>query len=188
MGEVWKDIPGWEGYYQASTLGRIRSVDRHVLNRGDLHFLKGVILRDAPCGKTGHRGVVLCRDSEPKTLRVHQLVMWTFRGHQAEGIDVCHNNGNPEGNRLSNLRYGTRADNFADKRIHGTDFNANKTQCPRGHVLVGPNLTKAALKKGSRDCRSCGNARAYIRHNNIPMEQLQEYADKYFEKYTKENA
>lgn len=185
--EEWRDIPGWGGAYQVSNQGRVRSLDREVWNVNSYHKIPGVILRPAVTGRTGHLGVALCRNGKPKTYRIHQLMMWAFVGPQEPGMDVCHNDGNPSNNVLENLRYDTRSGNLHDKALHGTDHQLVKTHCPRGHALQGSNLTAAALRKGSRDCRSCGNARAYMKHHNIDMSELQKYSDSYYAKYTKES-
>lgn len=118
MGEIWKDIPGYEGRYQASTMGRIRSLDRMV--RGVCHFtgkefyrkVKGQILRPGRFCKCGHVSVVLGHGAIGSP--VHQLVMKTFVGEPPEGMEVLHENGDPTDNRLENLRYGTRTENILD--------------------------------------------------------------------------
>lgn len=118
MEEIWKDIPGYEGRYQASNMGRIRSLDRKV--RGVCHFtgnefyrnVKGQILRPGRYCKCGHVSVVLGHGAMGSP--VHQLVMRTFVGEPPEGMEVLHNNGDPTDNRLENLRYGTRTENILD--------------------------------------------------------------------------
>lgn len=116
--EIWKDIPGYEGRYQASTEGQIRSLDRYV--KGKCHYtgnefdrkIKGRILRPGQFCKSGHISVVLGHGAVGSP--VHQLIMLTFVGKPPEGMEVLHINGNPKDNRLSNLRYGTRTENILD--------------------------------------------------------------------------
>lgn len=118
MEEIWKDIPGYEGKYQASNMGRIRSLDRKV--RGVCHYtgkdfyrrIKGQLLKPGRFCKAGHVSVVLGHGTTGKP--VHQLVMKTFAGETPEGMEVLHINGDPADNRLENLRYGTRRDNILD--------------------------------------------------------------------------
>ena len=114
--EIWKDIPGYEGRYQASTAGRIRSVDHRVrvVAHGTeaTRLVRGRILR--PGGrKDGHLSVVLGHKAHGS--QVHQLVMLTFVGPAPEGCEVCHNDGNPANNALENLRYDTRSENIRDE-------------------------------------------------------------------------
>lgn len=114
--EIWKDIPGYEGRYQASTEGRIRSVDHRVRlvahGTETTRLMKGRILR--PGGrKDGHLSVVLGHGAHGS--QVHQLVMLTFVGPPPAGTEVCHNDGNPANNALENLRYDTRSENIRDE-------------------------------------------------------------------------
>ncbi|MGB4655848.1 MAG: NUMOD4 motif-containing HNH endonuclease [Bacteroidales bacterium] len=116
--EVWQDIPGYEDKYQASTCGRIRSLDRFV--RGVCHFtskefyrkIKGRVLRPGQYCESGHISVVLEKGTPGKP--VHKLVARTSLGVCPENCEVLHGNGNPKDNRVENLRYGTRTENILD--------------------------------------------------------------------------
>ena len=116
--EEWKDIPGYEGCYQASTHGRIRSVDHYV--PGVNHYtgkpfsrkVPSKVLRPGRYCKSGHVSVVLGRGTNG--IPVHQLVMHTFCGKTPNGMEILHSNGDPTDNRLVNLRYGTRTENILD--------------------------------------------------------------------------
>ncbi len=119
MNEVWKDIPGYEGRYQASTLGRIRSLPR-VEFRKDGHggyanwSYKGRMLKQH-AGESGHLHVNL---GARNTKKVHRLILETFVGPCPVGFECLHIDGTPENNRLANLRWGTRVENRADIRVH----------------------------------------------------------------------
>lgn len=114
--EVWKDIPGTEGAYQASSLGRIRSTDRYV--RVVAHgtearrLMRGRILRPAQTTKDGHLSVVIGR--KRGSILVHEAVAYAFLGPRPRGLDVCHNDGDPTNNCVENLRYDTRTNNILD--------------------------------------------------------------------------
>lgn len=114
--EVWKDIPGYEGKYQASDLGRIRSLDRRVrvVPHGieTTRLIKGRILKPGKYCKSNHVSVVLGHDQIGQP--VHKLVMLAFVGPCPKGKEVLHGNGDPTDNRLTNLRYGTRSENILD--------------------------------------------------------------------------
>lgn len=113
MAEVWKDIPGYEGKYQASDQGRIRSVDRHVkCAHGAYRLMRGRMLKPASSKYVPHLSVVLGHGNMGSP--VHQLVALTFHGPRPEGQDVRHLDGNPLNNRAENLAYGTRTDNILD--------------------------------------------------------------------------
>ena len=116
--EVWKDIHGYEGKYQASNMGRIRSLKRTITSKNRYtgkpftHSVPERILKPGRFCKAGHVSVVLRRGTSSKP--VHQLIMRTFIGEAPNGMEVLHINGVPTDNRLSNLRYGTRTDNILD--------------------------------------------------------------------------
>lgn len=120
--EIWKDIPGYEGKYQASSRGRIRSLDRTLFlhrKNGALvaHQMKGRILRPGKFCKSGHVSVVLGHGEAGSP--VHQLVALAFLGPCPEGKEVLHNNGIADDNRVENLRYGTRRENILDVYYQG---------------------------------------------------------------------
>lgn len=114
MDEIWRDIPGFEGAYQASSLGRIRSLDRvqeRVSKRiGNYKVnLKGQILKPS-VNKDGYESVRL----KGKKYDVHVLIAITFIGIRPTKQDIRHLDGNPQNNRVDNLAYGTRKQNILD--------------------------------------------------------------------------
>ena len=119
MAERWKDIPGFEGCYQVSDMGRVRSLDR-VLDcehrfggRAERHY-KGRIL-SARAKDCGHVNVSLGAN---RTRLVHRLVLEAFVGPCPQGMECLHKDGNPGNNRLDNLHWGSRYENRADMRLH----------------------------------------------------------------------
>lgn len=117
MPEIWRDIPGYEGKYQASTYGRIRSLDRIITEKSKLgkpftRKLKGRILRGAGSKRDPHLYVVLGHGAQGSP--IHQLVAHTFLGPQPPNSDVRHLDGNPLNNCIKNLAYGSRAENILD--------------------------------------------------------------------------
>lgn len=124
--EIWKDIPGWEGIYQASSEGRIRSVPREHMRpsrKGNVccYRMKGRVLREAKNEK-GYSVVVLsdaANGRRPLMHRVHRLVCRTFHGEPANPeLEAAHNDGVRSNNRANNLRWATRAENLADIPLH----------------------------------------------------------------------
>ncbi|WP_084501480.1 NUMOD4 motif-containing HNH endonuclease [Nocardia xishanensis] len=153
--ERWSDIPGYEGYYQASDQGRIKSLRRTILRANGIpQTVKERILRPGRLS-SGHLHVALnAPDKSIKTRRVHQLVMLAFVGPTPEGLEICHNDGNHENNRLDNLRFDTHAENMRDVIRHGGNAYTRRTMCPNGHEYTSENA--GAIKgRGGRYCRAC---------------------------------
>lgn len=147
--EIWKEIPGYEGYYEVSNLGRVRSLDR-INARG--HRLKGQLMSLNP-QPSGHHVVALHKDGQRVTVGVHRLVLTTFVGPCPTGMEACHWNDIPDDNRLENLRWGTRSDNRYDASRNGTHNMVAKTHCPQGHEYSSENTY--IKPTGSRVCREC---------------------------------
>ena len=118
--ETWRDIPGYEGMYQASSLGRIRSLDRYVkCRRGRTEcriFYPGRLLK-ANATRTRRYQKVTLRSSDDQ--EVHALVAAAFHGPRPDGCEVLHINGNLYDNRPENLRYDTHAENMHDIYVQG---------------------------------------------------------------------
>lgn len=120
--EIWKDIPGYEGRYQASTAGRIRSVDREQLcvpkdgKRAYVQHKKGQVLR-ACRGSNGYPYVGLRKTQQAENAifcPVPHLVALTFLGPRPAGLVICHADGDKSNNCLDNLRYDTETENRID--------------------------------------------------------------------------
>ncbi len=107
MKENWKDIPGYEGSYQASDQGRIRGLDRPTA--------KGRVLK-TPTGKRGYKRVNLLLSGEQKQFCVCQLVARTWIGTPEPNQEVRHGVGGKLDDSLSNLCYGTKSENLMDRR------------------------------------------------------------------------
>lgn len=126
---LWRDIPGYEGLYQVSALGRVRSLD-HVTfkksTRGTTFDFrtKGRLLRQyhhqTTYHKSGYWYVTLCKNGVRKNFFVHQLVLLTFVGPCPVGMLCCHENDNGKDNRLSNVRWDTQKNNHKDSVRNGT--------------------------------------------------------------------
>lgn len=114
--EIWKDVPKYIGLYQASNWGRCRSLDR-IDNRGQ--YRKGQILKPS-VSHNGYHQICLYKNGNVEYYRLHHLILDTFIGECPEGMEGCHNDGNRLNNRSENLRWASRKENHADKKIHGT--------------------------------------------------------------------
>lgn len=179
--EIWKPIPGWDGYYEASNIGRIRGVDRVVAKSdGTWQHLRRKVLKLRPNAQ-GRPMVNLCRDGICRNHTIHALVAAAFIGPRPPGAIIRHLNDDPWDNRVENLAYGTQHENTWDCIRNGGNSALNRTHCPRGHELVEWNLTRTSALKGYRDCLACNRARAWMkRHPEV--NSLQEVSDRYFER------
>lgn len=118
--EIWKDIPGYEGYYQVSNCGRVRSLDREVPGcYGTSQIKRGKILKHDVV-RSGYHHIRLCKLGIKEGWYVHRLVALAFIGPRRDGMHCAHNDGRPDNNCVENLRYCTPSENNADKLRHGT--------------------------------------------------------------------
>jgi hypothetical protein len=119
-GEVWKPVVGYEGSYEVSDHGRVKSLARNIHRRdrwGGLSGRRVTGMLRKPQVRNGYRYLTLLHTDRRF---IHRLVLEAFVGPCPEGMEACHNDGNPANNQLENLRWDTRKANHADKRIHGT--------------------------------------------------------------------
>jgi hypothetical protein len=123
MGEIWKPAVGYEGYYEVSNMGRVRSLDRVIEQAGRWGLIKRKMRgreRRLKIGLHGYPVVNLSMGGRCTTRRVHRLVLEAFVGPCPDGMECRHLDGIPENNLLGNLRWGTRAENQEDIARHGT--------------------------------------------------------------------
>ena len=106
--EAWRPIPGYDGGYEVSTLGRVRSLKGRSVT----------IVRQST-SRQGYRAVSLCHKGVARSRRVHHLVLEAFVSARPEGMWGCHANDVPNDNRLENLRWATPAENDLDKLLNG---------------------------------------------------------------------
>lgn len=116
MNEDWRDLPDWEGRYQVSNLGNVRS-----LRSGRNIRAKPKLLKPSKNIK-GYLQISLKDRNKKKSKHtfVHRLVLLTFVGPCPEGFEGSHLDGLPTNNTLSNLRWESGLDNCRRKYLHGT--------------------------------------------------------------------
>jgi hypothetical protein len=111
--EEWKDIPGYEGYYQASNMGRIRSVNRYVQKKdGKMMFCKSTILKTFNSTYCKYQSVQFSKDNIPRKFLLHRLIAATYYGKLPPNMEVNHKNGNTLDNRVVNLEVVTHQENI----------------------------------------------------------------------------
>lgn len=128
--EIWKPCPSFCNY-EASSLGRIRSISRLVQmtqsKRTYIAKVNSKILSPYTNSKHGYYSVTLHQDGKMYSGRlVHRIVCEAFYGPCPKGMEVAHNNGIRTDNRAENLRWCTRKENHKDKCKHGTSQKGDK--------------------------------------------------------------
>ena len=177
--EKWKPVVGYEGLYEVSDQGRMRSLSRRDA-RGALRkerLLKPYVM------KHGHHQTGLTKDGVTKYHLIHRLVLEAFVGPCPEGMEACHGEGGPADNRVENIRWDTRSENMKDIARHGRHVGANKTHCIRGHVLSEPNLIPSQLRRnGGRTCLACSRTHSQIYRTPDLKIRFQELSDRHYRK------
>lgn len=124
LAEEWRPVPGFEGLYEVSDLGQVRSLARKTYGRRGLRDLPQMVMKQRfPLSRSGRQRypyVGLCKNGVKKTLHVHRLVLAAFGGERPKGMQARHLNGDSWDNRIANLAWGTKLENEADRRTHGT--------------------------------------------------------------------
>lgn len=142
----WLPIPGWEGFYEVSDSGRVRSLPRPAIKRRRVYGGQEVKPAISP---NDYLYVMLHRPQQTKQNRryVHRLVLQAFVGPCPDGMQAAHGNGIRSDNRLANLRWTSIKDNHADKRTHGTMV--------RGEMAPRSRFTEQCVRR-MHDMRACG--------------------------------
>ena len=110
--EIWKDVVGYEGMYEISSFGRVRSVERKVARpdgNGDLKiYQRELLLQPTP---KGYLRVQISRDGYRKNCMVHRLAATAFIPNPENKAEVNHRDGNKKNNNISNLEWATASEN-----------------------------------------------------------------------------
>lgn len=128
--EIFKDIPGYEGLYQVSNLGNVKSVKRTVITPAGLHRkIKEKILSKAL--SQGYLIVIMSKDGKNYTKLIHQLSAMAFLGHIPNGktIVVDHKNNIKKDNRIENLQLVTvRVNSTKDRTNPGVTWRESQNR------------------------------------------------------------
>lgn len=124
--EIWKDVQGYEGFYQVSSFGRVKSLARVVKRRTSNYKVKELVLKHCVNNK-GYRMVSLTKNSKGRSKEIHKLVAIAFLNHTPCGYKkvVNHINHNKLDNRVDNLE------------IISNRENTNQIHLPSASKYVG---------------------------------------------------
>lgn len=116
MEELWKPIKGFEGLYEVSSLGRVRSLDRYIksiTSRNGVQFKKGIVLKQQHNRVTGYYTVTLWCNNEQRGFNVHRLVAEHFLPNDNGHDTVKHIDGDRLNNRADNLEWVSYSENLS---------------------------------------------------------------------------
>jgi hypothetical protein len=146
---VWKQIPELPSY-EASSDGKIRSVNRTIFRGNKPWNMKSKVLKEQ-----NHRDGYFRVKASNRLWLVHQLVLMAFVGPKVGNQQCCHNNGNPKDNRVENLRWDDPKHNVADRLVHGThqlgskNHRAKLTEQQAIEILLSKDRIKDIAEKYS---------------------------------------
>lgn len=126
----WRPVIGFEGFYEASSCGDVRSIPREIKCRaGVMRRADGVVLHQS-ISNSGYKTVGLTRGGERYTKSVHRIVLAAFCG-APRGRCCRHLNGVRTDNRIENLAWGTWSQNQIDRAEHGTSIRGERSHMAR---------------------------------------------------------
>lgn len=130
-GEIWKDIVGFESFYQISSHGRLRSIDRKVFNKanGTESLIKGVVMKMDNSGKK-YLQAGLAKESKYKKVLIHRLVAIAFVPNPENKPEVNHIDCDKPNNHYKNLEWSTRLENARHAKKEGRYSNMNGLNRP----------------------------------------------------------
>jgi hypothetical protein len=165
--EEWRPVVGYEGRYEASSHGRVRSLGFYSGNRwGTKTWRAGRTLTAFRVQGHGYYAVTLTDGETQTDERLHRIVLRAFVGEPPpDRPNGLHEDDDPANNRVENLRWGTRTDNAYDSVANGSHVQARKQTCDLGHLLIAPNLVESNAAVGHRACLACKLAHANALHD-----------------------
>jgi hypothetical protein len=148
--EEWRPVVDYEGRYEVSDQGRVRNTQTGIVRILSLSGKPGCRYASVDWKTAGRK----------EYFRVHHLVLEAFVGPRPSGMHACHRDDDRLNNHVTNLYWGTQADNMQDRLRNGNNPWASKTHCSKcGHELAGIN---ARLRRSGRVCRVCARHRSRV--------------------------
>ena len=141
MGEEWRAIKGYEGIYEVSSDGRVRSVDRVIFQGDKPRNIKGITMTGWNNGN-GYLVVTLMKKGKRKNHYVHRLVAEHFIKNPNNLPEVNHIDYNKSNNTLSNLEWVTSRENKLHSKVHMSVPHKCKTNTGHSYITKRKNSNK----------------------------------------------
>ena len=158
--EKWKSVKGYEGYYEVSNLGQVRSVDRLLPhNRVESRLQPGKLLKGEVTYQ-GYKRVRLSKFSKTKKFNVHRLVAEAFIGDYPSGKVINHIDEDKANNKVENLEYITQKENInhgssMKRRSASQSISVKGTNIKTGEVVFYPSMAEAERSSGGYFYNTC---------------------------------
>lgn len=164
--EAWKVIPGTDGHYSVSSLGRVRSHDRVCHRKNGVSYVKrGIVLKPQP-NSSGYMRVQISTDHGKSKLFVHRLVAEAFLENTCNGSCVNHKDFDPRNNAADNLEWVSQLENVRysldrgryERTAEWRDRLKKSLDAEMGKPVIGRNLTTGEIVffAALNDVRSAG--------------------------------
>ena len=152
--EEWKDIKGYEGFYQVSNIGRVRSLDRYITRSdGVVQFKKGIIKQPKE-NSDGYYTITLNKNGKNKTIGIHRLVAQAFIPNPDELLEVNHIDYDRKNNNVNNLEWCTHQDNikhsavnYKKRNFYGKNNPNYKNTTLKEYYCKNPDAAKKLLSR-----------------------------------------
>jgi hypothetical protein len=146
--EIWKDIDGYDGFYQVSSWGRIKSLGRWVACKGGQKFNKERIRKD--CNSHGYRNITLCKENKSHSFLLHIVVANAFVENPENLPQVNHLDGDKTNNYYKNLEWCTGSENMQHAADNGllnlTWVGKSYEKHPKSKPIVQYDLSDSMIR------------------------------------------
>lgn len=156
MKEIWKDVVGYEGLYQVSNLGNVKSVEREMQNYRGNKFIKVSKPIGKFINKYGYIRVTLYKNGTPRAFTVHRLVATAFIPNPMGLKDINHIDFNKKNNNIENLEWCSRSYNVKHAIKHNPNILAGiKKNAVKGRKpIIQYTLDGKFVKKYNSVCEA----------------------------------
>jgi len=168
---MWKEIPGYEGYYEVNENGLVRGVTRRITRRDGRTYIRKARALAPKVMHDGYLSVNLCKDGEQRRFYIHRLVAFLFVDGYNDGLEVNHKDCNRQNNKFDNLEWVSHQDNIKytkslKRHVSDRDLTGANNPNYHNHTLHDrfqnePELRMVQSRSGAKNGRARA-IRAYL--------------------------